>query len=132
MIRPIAIVLLLTTLVAAGAAADGTGTAGSPFASMAQAQQGALNDEVTVSLTEFARLAIEHHADADCLGEVDVDEVSHAVSEVGRRSPRGHFHVPPWAMSVDSRATTGAPSRIAWATSGWMRRMYGFMRHPGM
>jgi signal transduction histidine kinase len=34
------------------------------FLMLAHAQQGALNDETTVSLTEVARLAVEHRADA--------------------------------------------------------------------
>jgi signal transduction histidine kinase len=47
------------------------------FLTLAHAQQGALNDETTVSLTEFARLAIEHHADAISRLRLEVTQEQH-------------------------------------------------------
>ena len=47
------------------------------FLTLAHAQQGPLGDETTVSLTEFARLAIERRADAISAMGLEVDQQQH-------------------------------------------------------
>ena len=41
---------------------------------------------------------VHHHLNDDCVREMDIHEIAHAIRKIDRRAPRGDFDLPPTRM----------------------------------